>query len=143
MTMALSYNSVTLAGNLTRDVEVRYLANDQCVGSFGIAVNRRYKGRDGETQEETTFVDITVWGKLAEQCSNSLRKGSGVLVDGRLKQESWEDKATGQKRSKLLVTASEVHFVDSRRDSDATANPQQSEASSAPRIETEDDAVPF
>jgi single-strand DNA-binding protein len=114
-----TYNKVTLVGNLTRDPELRFLANEQAVAKFGLAVNRRFKGRDGQQQEEVTFVDIETWGRTAELAGQYLAKGRSCLIEGRLKQENWEDKATGQKRSKLLVIAENIQFMDSKRDEQA------------------------
>lgn len=108
-------NRVFLAGNLTRDPQVRFLANEKAVAEFGLAVNRRFKGADGSLKEETTFVDIEVWGRTAELCSQYLTKGRGCFIEGRLKLDSWEDKKTGEKRSKLRVVADNVQFLDGGR----------------------------
>lgn len=111
--MSLNLNHVTLAGNLTRDPEVRFLANEQAVASFGLAINRRYKGKDGEKKEEATFVDCEAWGRTAELVGQYLTKGSPAYVEGRLKLDQWEDK-DGQKRSKLKVVADSVQFLGSK-----------------------------
>lgn len=103
-------NRVFLMGNLTRDVEIRHLANNTAVGSFGLAVTRRYMS-NGEKKEETAFVDCTAWGKTAEIMAQHLHKGSKAMIEGRLKLDQWDDKATGAKRSKLTVTVEEFHFV--------------------------------
>jgi single-strand DNA-binding protein len=107
----MNFNKILLAGNLTRDPEVRFLANEKAVATFGLAVNRRFKNAAGETVEEVTFVDIECWGKTAEQVGQYLTKGKGAFIEGRLKQESWEDKATGAKRSKLMVVADLIQFT--------------------------------
>ncbi len=104
-----NYNRVILAGNLTRDPEVRYLQSGTAVCDMSIAINRRYKTSSGETQEETCFVDITVWGKQAEYCGQYLQKGRSVLVEGRLKLDRWEK--DGQKHSRLSVVADRVQFL--------------------------------
>lgn len=109
--MARHYNRVTLIGNLTRDPELRYTPNNTAVVDYGLAVNRNYQDSSGEWQEETTFVDITVWGRQAENCSQYLGKGSRVFVDGRLRLDQWETNE-GEKRSKLGVTAQSVIFLD-------------------------------
>jgi len=110
--MPLSINKVMLAGNLTRCPEVKFLANEQAVCNFGLAINRKYKGRDGEQKEETTFVEVTCWGRTAELCGQYLDKGRNVHVEGRLKLDTWEDKNGGAQRSKLGVVAEQVNFID-------------------------------
>jgi single-strand DNA-binding protein len=111
-----SLNKVFLAGNLTRDPELRYTPGGTAVAQFGMAVNRKFKNREGQMQEEATFVDIEVWGRQAETASEYLGKGSGVLVEGRLKLDSWESKQTGEKRSKLRVVGERVQFLGARRE---------------------------
>lgn len=108
-----SLNKVLLIGNLTRDPEVRYTPKGQAVCDISIAVNRKWRDDQGNTNEEVTYVEIVVWGKTAENCGQYLRKGSSVCVEGRLQMESWEDKQTGQKRSKLKVVAEAVQFLSS------------------------------
>lgn len=104
-----SYNKVLLMGNLTRDPELRFTASGAAVASFGLAVNRKYKSGD-EWKEDVCFVDITVWGRTAENCTEYLNKGSGVFVEGRLNFQSWEAQ-DGQKRNKLEVVANVVQFL--------------------------------
>ena len=99
-----SFNKVILMGNLTRDVELRYIPSGTAVTEIGLAVNDKRKDANGQLVEETTFVDITFWGRNAEVCNEYLGKGSGILIEGRLKLDQWDDKQTGQKRSKLRVT---------------------------------------
>jgi single-strand DNA-binding protein len=113
--MSLSLNKVVLAGNLTRDPQVRFFANERAVADFGLAVNRKYKANDGTLKEETTFVDIEAWGRTAELIGQYLTKGRACYVEGRLKLDSWEDKKDGQKRTKLKVVADNVQFLDSNR----------------------------
>lgn len=110
--MAVSLNRVILAGNLTRDPQVRFLANEQAVANFGLAVNRRFKGGDGQMKEEVTFIDIEAWGRTAELVGQYLTKGRACFIEGRLKLDSWDDK-DGQKRQKLKVVADNVQFMDS------------------------------
>ena len=105
-------NEVRLIGRLTRDPELRSTQGGQYVCSFGIATGRKFKGQDGVLKEETTFADITCWGRLAEICSQYLNKGKLTYVGGRLKLEQWTDQSSGQKRSKLSVTAENVQFLE-------------------------------
>jgi single-strand DNA-binding protein len=109
--MAVNLNRVLLAGNLTRDPQMRFLANEKAVAEFGLAINRRYKAADGEMKEETTFVDVEAWGRTAELVGQYLTKGRGCFVEGRLKLDQWDDKQTGQKRSRLRVVADNVQFI--------------------------------
>ena len=110
--MAVAINRVLLGGNLTRDPVVRFLANEQAVANFGLAINRRYKGADGQQKEEVTFVDVEAWGRTAELVGQYLVKGRSCFIEGRLKLDAWDDK-DGQKRSKLKVVADSVQFLDS------------------------------
>ncbi|RYD62130.1 MAG: single-stranded DNA-binding protein [Verrucomicrobiaceae bacterium] len=104
-------NKVMLIGNLTRDPEVRYTPKGTAVGDLGLAVNRRVSDGNGNWSDETTFVDITVWGTNAENAQKFLTKGRGVFVEGRLQMDTWEDKQSGQKRSKLKVVAEVLQFL--------------------------------
>lgn len=108
-----SFNKVILMGNLTRDPELRYTPSGSAVANFGLAVNRRYK-QDDELKEDTCFVDIAVFGRQAENCSEYLSKGSLVLIDGRLNYRKWESE-DGQTRSKLDVVANNVQFMPANR----------------------------
>ena len=110
-----SLNKVLLMGNLTRDPQLRYTTSGLAVCELGLAMNRRYTTSQGEDREETCFVDIEVWAKQAEACGNNLHKGSPVLVEGRLKLDQWEDRQTGQRRSRLRVSAERVQFLGSPR----------------------------
>ena len=109
--MARSFNQVTLMGNLTRDPELRTTPNGQNVCNFSLALNRSYKGQDGEWKEMTDFVDIIAWGPLGERVAQYLTKGRPALVSGRLQSRSWEQ--DGQKRSKVEVVANDVTFLGS------------------------------
>jgi single-strand DNA-binding protein len=109
-------NQVSLIGRLTRDPVTKTIPSGNTVTTFGLATSRKYKDQAGGLKEETTFVDITCWGKLGEIVCRYVKKGRLIYVGGRLKYESWDDKQTGQKRSKLTVTAEDVQFLDSRRD---------------------------
>jgi single-strand DNA-binding protein len=110
-----SFNKVILMGNLTRDPELRYLPKGTAVAKIGLAVNRTWKSETGETKEEVTFVDIEMFGRTAENVAQYMRKGSPLLVEGRLKLDSWEDKQTQQKKSRLLVVADTVQFIGAPR----------------------------
>ncbi len=110
-------NEARLIGRLTRDPELRSLPAGQYVASFGLATGRKFKGQDGVMREETTFVDITCWGKLAENVSKYMKKGGLIFVGGRLKFDSWDDKDTGKKRQKLSVVAENIQFLDSKKPS--------------------------
>lgn len=106
-----SFNKVIIAGNVARDIEVRSLPNGTAVADVSLAINSTWKGKDGQKHEDVTFVDCTLWGKTAEIAGEYLKKGSAVLFEGALKQESWEDKTSGQKRSKLKVTVETMQFL--------------------------------
>jgi single-strand DNA-binding protein len=106
-------NKVFLMGNLTRDPELRYTPGGSVVAEFGLAVNRQYRTQSGENREETTFVDIVVWGRQAETVNQYLSKGRPVLVEGRLQYDAWETQ-DGQRRSKLRVVGDRVQFLGSR-----------------------------
>lgn len=106
-----SFNRVILVGNLTRDPEVRYTPKGTAIAKVGLAVNRTWRNEAGETKEETTFVDIDIFGRTAETVGQYLRKGRQILVEGRLRMDTWDDKQTGQKRSKLTVVADSVQFL--------------------------------
>jgi len=107
-------NKVMLIGNLTRDPEVKYLPKGGPVAEFGLAVNRSYSLDNGEKREETTFVDIVMYNKLAEIVEKYLKKGRSVYVEGRLKLETWDDKQTGQKRSKMRIVGETMQMLGGR-----------------------------
>ncbi len=150
-------NKVLLMGNLTRDPEVRYTPKGTAVAELGIAVNRVYSGENGEKREEVTFVDVTVWGRTAENVGEYLKKGRPVFVEGRLQLDSWEDKQSGQKRNKLKVVADNVQFLGSPRGAGGGGPEEGEEAprsrpsdggrTSAPPkgapSEPDDDEIPF
>jgi single-strand DNA-binding protein len=107
-----SYNRVVLLGNLTRDIELRYTGSGLAVTDIGLAVNDRRKNQAGEWVEETTFVDITLWGRTAEVCNEYCSKGSPLFVEGRLKLDTWEK--DGQKHSKLKVVGERIQLLGSK-----------------------------
>lgn len=108
-----SYNKVILLGNLTRDPELKQIPSGQSVANIGIAVNRRFKTKDGEDREETTFVDCEAWGRQAEVIAQYFQKGKPIFIDGRLKLDTWDDK-DGKKQSKLRVVVEDFQFVGGR-----------------------------
>lgn len=122
-----SLNKVFLMGNLTRDPEVKYLPSSSAVTDLRLAVNRQYRTKDGENHEETLFVSVSVFGRAAENCGKYLRKGSSVMIEGRLRLDEWE--RDGQKQSRLCVTAENVQFLSGRGDGEGrparTAPPEE------------------
>ncbi len=114
-----NYNKILLMGNLTRDPELSYLPSNTPVVEFGLAVNRRYRRQDGEQGEETLFIDCKSFGRQAEVINQYLSKGRGVFVEGRLQLDQWEDKQSGQKRSKHRVVVENFQFLDGRGDGDS------------------------
>ena len=110
------YNKVVLVGNLTRDVEIRYSQSGSAIGNVGIATSRRWKSQTGEQKEEVMFIDLTFFGRTAEIANQYLRKGSKVLVDGRLTLQQWTAQ-DGTKRSKHVVTVESLQMLDSKADS--------------------------
>jgi len=106
-------NKVMLMGNVTRDIELRYTPKGTAVADIGLAVNRVRTGDSGERIEETTFVDITLWGRTAEVAQQYSGKGKPLFVEGRLHMDSWDDKTTGQKRSELKVVADNIQLMGS------------------------------
>ena len=108
-----SFNRVFLMGNLTRDVELKQTAGKQQVAEIGLAVNRRFKDREGADREEVTFVDCEAWGRTAEVMAKYLAKGRPVFIEGRLKLDTWQDQS-GAKRSKMRVVVENFQFIDSR-----------------------------
>ena len=108
-----SFNKVILMGNLTRDPELRYTPKGTAIAKIGLAVNRVWTNEAGEKKEEVTFVDVDVFGRTAENVGQYMRKGRPILVEGRLKLDQWDDKQTGQKKSKLGVVAETVQFLGS------------------------------
>ncbi len=125
-----SYNKVMLMGNITRDLELRYTPNGAAVCDMSLAINSKFGG-EGQQREETTFVDVVVWSKQAENCSRFLKKGSPCFVEGRLQLDTWDDRETGKKRSRLRVVAERVQFL-GRADQNSNQNDQQ-QYGSAPK----------
>src|SRR6185295_498198 len=116
-----SFNKVILVGNLTRDPELRYTPKGMAIAKCGLAVNRVWTTETGEKKEEVTFVDVDIFGRTAENVGQYMRKGSPILIEGRLRLDQWDDKQTGQKRSKLGVVAEIVQFLGSARTGEGPA----------------------
>lgn len=116
-------NRVMLMGRLTFDPELRRIPSGTAVSELRMAVNRSWQGRDGERREEVLYIDVTVWDRQAETCCQILRRGSLIFVEGSLKMDQWEDRNTGEKRSKIRVQADRVQFLDSRRDRESGGGP--------------------
>lgn len=106
-----SFNRVIILGNITRDVELRYTPGGAAVAEIGLAVNDKRKNAQGEYVDDTTFVDVTLWNRTAEIANEYLSKGSPVLIEGRLKLDTWQDKNTGDKRSKLRVVGERMQLL--------------------------------
>jgi len=109
-----SFNKVILLGNLTRDPEVRYTPKGSAVCDLGVAVNRIYTTDSGEKREEVTYVDVVLWARLAEIAGEYLKKGRPVFIEGRLQMDTWDDKQTGQKRTRLRVVGESMQLLGSR-----------------------------
>ena len=129
-----NFNKVILAGNLTRDPELRYTPNGKAIAKFGMAINRNWTTETGEKKEEVTFVDIDSFGRQAEVISQYLKKGRPVLIEGRLKLDQWDDKQTGQKRSRLGVVLESFSFLDAgnRGDGGGSSDAPRSRPAPAP-----------
>ena len=147
-----SFNKVILLGNLTRDPEVRYTPKGTAVTELGMAVNRVYTAENGEKREETTFVDITLWGRTAEIAGEYLKKGRPVFIEGRLQLDTWDDKQSGQKRSKLKVVGEGLQLIGSRPggggggDEESPGAPRSTRTAAPPKAapsEPDDDEIPF
>jgi single-strand DNA-binding protein len=151
-----NFNKVILAGNLTRDPELRYTPKGVAIAKLGLAINRNWTTETGEKKEETTFVDVDAFGRQAEVIGQYLKKGRPILIEGRLRLDQWDDKQTGQKRSRLGVVLEGFSFLDSGRGEGAPAPepsaPRATAAAAAPPPapahepepqSAEEDDVPF
>ena len=123
-----SVNKVILIGNCTRDPEVRYTPKGTAVADIGMAMNRYFSSDGGERREETTFVDVTLWGRQAEVAGEYLKKGRPVYIEGRLQMDSWDDKNTGQKRTKLKIVGEQMQLLGSREGGGGSGSQQRSES---------------
>lgn len=126
-----SFNKVILMGNLTRDPQLRYLPSNMAVCEFGLAVNRRWRDKDGNQKEEVCFVDVTAWGRQAETINQYLTKGRGILIEGHLRLESWTGQ-DGQKRSKHTVVVENFQFVGGRGEAGGPAPGSPAERATPP-----------
>jgi len=145
-----NYNKVILIGNLTRDPELRYTPKGTAVAKIGIAVNRSWRTETGETKEEVTFVDVDAFGRQAETLGQYMKKGRPIMIEGRLKYDTWEDKQTSQKRSKLGVVMESFQFLDygGRGSDEGAPAPAREKTAPAPQPsepveEAPSDDVPF
>jgi single-strand DNA-binding protein len=152
-------NKVLLIGNLTRDPELRHTPKGTAVAELGLAINRTWKDDSGNKQEETTFVDITFWGRQAEVIQQYCAKGDPLYVEGRLQLDTWDDKETGKKRSKLRIIGEQFQFLASKNSGDRNNNSGMSREESSARAKApaasgsstaapaddfqEDDDIPF
>lgn len=149
-----NFNKVILVGNLTRDPELRYTPKGMAIAKVGLAINRNWTSEGGEKKEEVTFVDVDIFGRTAENVAQYMKKGRPILIEGRLRLDQWDDKQTGQKRSKLGVVGEVVQFLGSptggggeggeapRRPS-APSAPAPAAPSGEPDMPPPDDDVPF
>jgi len=162
-----SLNKIMLIGNVTRDPELKYTPKGSAVADLGLAVNRTYTNNNNEKVEETTFVDVELWGRLAEIAGEYAKKGRSIFIEGRLRMDSWEDKASGQKRSRLKVVGEGLQLLGGNRPGGAPgggggdyendgppaqksySKPPQQQNRPAPSrpapppLEAEDDDIPF
>lgn len=120
-----SFNQVTIIGNLTRDPELRYTPRGVSVCQFTVAINENWKGEGGETNERCDFINVTAWQKTADAIAEYFTKGRAILVSGKLRQETWEDKETGRKRDRVIVICQSFQFVDSKREEGGEGEPRQ------------------
>ena len=118
-----NFNKVILAGNLTRDPELRYTPKGLAIAKLGLAVNRRWTNEAGEQKEDVTFIDVDAFGKQAETIGQYLKKGRPILIEGRLRLDTWDDKQTGQKKSKLGVVLETFQFLDSGNRAEVGSGP--------------------
>lgn len=139
----MNLNDVRLAGNLTRDPELRHTSGGQAVVEASIAINRKFQV-DGETREEVTFVGLIIWGKSAETFARMMQKGCCVFVQGRLTQQQWDDKSTGQKRERTKVTVDSWQYVSGKRKDDGHRPAERPARPAAPATQApENEEPPF
>lgn len=140
----MNLNRITVAGNLTRDPELRYLPKGTAICKLSLAVNRTWKDDTGAKKEEVTFLECDAFGRTAETIAQYMRKGRPIYIEGRLKMDNWDDKTTGAKRSKLGIICESFQFIGGKGDTDAAPK----SASKAPTVsdtppDDESDSVPF
>src|SRR5512146_648669 len=134
-----NFNKVILVGNLTRDPELRYTPKGMAIAKVGLAINRNWTSESGEKKEEVTFVDVDIFGRTAENVAQYMKKGRPILIEGRLRLDQWDDKQTGQKRSKLGVVGEVVQFLGSPSGSGdgGAPSPRQAAAPAAAPVAAE------
>jgi single-strand DNA-binding protein len=141
--MSMNLNKVMLAGNLTRDPQVRFLANERAVADFGLAMNQRWKDKQtGDLKEEATFVDVECWGKTAELVGQYLTKGRACYIEGHLKLDQWDDKESGKKRSKLKIVADSVQFLGGKGAGDGSDDAETGKHKAVAKTGAADDQGP-
>jgi single-strand DNA-binding protein len=141
-----SLNKVFLIGNLTRDPELKATPRGTSICQFGLAVNRQFKDESGAMRDETTFLDLEAWGKQGELVGKYLTKGSPCMVEGRLKLDQWEDKQTGQKRSKIKIVVENVQFLSGKKEKQGEQREENNEPYTPPPRSTtpaREEDVPF
>jgi len=138
-----SYNQVTLIGNLTRDPELKYTPKGTAIARVSLAINRKWRTDAGVEQEEVTFVDCDAWGKTAELVAQYTAKGDPLFVTGRLKLDSWEDKKTGEKKTRLGVVIEQMQFLRPKSAGDRPAKPKPTSAPAVADADQPSDDVPF
>lgn len=137
-------NKVLLMGHLTRDVELKFTPKGSAIAKLGLATSRQWKSETGEKKEETLFVDIDVFGKQAETLAQYVKKGSALYVEGRMKLDQWDDKTTGQKRSKIGVVCESFQFIGGKGKEEAEPKPMAPKQPSAPPADDlPDESIPF
>ena len=145
-------NKIMVMGNITRDIELKYIPSGTAVCQFSIAVNRTWNNKAGEKQEETTFLDVEAWEKQAETIAQYCKKGSSIYVEGRLKSEQWDDKTTGQKRSKLKIHLEQFQFIGGKQEQSEKPQAEKPKAPPARQLKPtdpdldaapDDDQIPF
>lgn len=132
------FSKAIIAGNLTRDPELRSTPNGASVCSFSVAVNRTFRDSSGNQQSDVSFIDCSAWGKLGEMISQYAKKGTGVLVCGRLDQRSWDDKTSGQKRSRVEIVVEDFNFIGQGDRAEGGASKSYSSADAEPEIVPDD-----
>jgi single-strand DNA-binding protein len=137
-----NYNHVTLIGNITRDIEIKRTVSGRYIAELGIAINRNWTTEGGEKREETTFVDVTLWGRVAEIVGDYCKKGDPIFIEGRLTLDQWEDKQTGQKRSKLKVTGDNIQLLGRAPTTRKEASPSDKPTANSDS-DVADDDIPF
>lgn len=140
-----SVNKVILIGNVTRDPEMKYTPKGTAICDIGLALNHTYKTDSGEKREEVTFVDVTLWGRTAEVAGEFLKKGRPVYIEGRIQMDTWDDKPTGKKRSKLKITGESLQLLGSRDETPGNAppaKPSPAKPTPDPDLDAED-SCPF